>query len=338
MATAAQKDLADALERATKAAPKGVLKSADLRRADRELLLRSGYIRDIVKGWYFLIRPGSAAGDSMAWYATFWDFLAVYLTDRFGTDYCLSAAISLNLHAGSTIVPRQVIAMTAHGGKSMLDLPESTSLLVYQDPKNLPREVEIRNGLRVMPLPLALCRVPPSFFQSQPTDAELALRSLPDAGDLIRVILENRSPALAGRFVGAFAFLGDRTKARDIESAASAAGIAVRPENPFDRPAPLLAPTQRVRSPYAGRIAALFQTMRGDVLSVFEKAKPKAIRSVDACLHRVDDAYQNDAYNSLSIEGYQVSPELIQRIRDGKWNPDALPEDRSIRDALAARS
>lgn len=337
MATTAQQDLADALERAKKAAPKGVLRSADLRRADRELLLRSGYIKDIIKGWYFLIRPGSAAGESTAWYATFWDFLAAYLTERFGTDYCLSAVASLDLHAGSTVVPGQVVAMTAHSGKTMLNLPQNTSLLVYQDPKNLPKEVEIRNGLRVMPLALALCRVPPAFFRSQPTEAELALRTLPDVGELIRVILESRSPALAGRFAGAFTFLGDRAKARNIEAAASAAGIAVKPENPFDRSAPLLPAVARVRSPHAGRIEALFQTMRGDVLNVFEKTKPKAIRSVDACLHRVDDAYQNDAYNSLSIEGYQVSPELIQRIRSGKWNPDATAEDKGTRDALAAK-
>lgn len=337
MATTAQKELGDALERATKAAPKGVLKSADVRRADRELLLRSGYIKGIIKGWYFLTRPDSAGGESTAWYATFWDFQAAYLTERFGTDYCLSAVASLELHAGSTVVPRQVIAMTAHSGKTMLNLPQNTSLLVYQDPRNLPKEVEIRNGLRVMPLPLALCRVPPAFFRSQPTEAELALRSLPDVGELIRAILENRSPALAGRFAGAFMFLGDRTKARNIEAAVSAAGIAVKPENPFDRSAPLLPAVGRVRSPYAGRIEALFQTMRGDVLTVFAETKPKSIRSVDACLHRVDDAYQQDAYNSLSIEGYQVSPELIQRIRSGKWNPDATAEDKSTRDALAAK-
>lgn len=332
-----QKELSGALERATVAAPKGVLRSADLPRGARELLLRSGYLKAIVKGWYFLIRPGSAAGDSTAWYATFWDFLAAYLDERFGADYCLSAVASLDLHAGSTIVPRQVIAMTAHGGKTLLNLPERTSLLVYQDPKNLPKVAAIRNGLRVMPLPLALCRVSPSYFRSQPTESELALRSLSDVGELIRVILESRSPSLAGRFAGAYVFLGDPANARAIETAAAAAGIAFKPENPFDRSTPLLVTAARARSPYAGRIEALFHMMRGDVLKVFAKTKPTAIRSVDALLHRVDDAYQNDAYNSLSIEGYQVTPELIQRIRDGKWNPDAAPEDGSARNALAAK-
>ena len=47
--------------------------------------------------------------------------------------------------------------------------------------------------------------------------------------------------------------------------------------------------------------------------------------------------YVNDAYHSLSIEGYRVSPELIERVRSGAWNPDGNPQDRENRNALAAR-
>ena len=47
--------------------------------------------------------------------------------------------------------------------------------------------------------------------------------------------------------------------------------------------------------------------------------------------------YVNDAYHSLSIEGYRVSPELIERVRSGTWNPDGNPQDRENRNALAAR-
>lgn len=337
MATAMHVELADALERASKAAPEGVVRSARLRRGDRELLLRSGYLKGIIKGWYYLVRAGSAAGESTAWYATFWQFLAAYLAERFGGDYCLSAADSIRLHTGATVVPRQVIVLTARGGVTQLELPQTTSLLVYQDPKNLPPDVETKSGLRVMPLALALGRAPESFFQAQPTEAELALRTLPDFGALVRVITEARSPSLAGRFAGAYSFLGDQAKARAIEAAARALGIAFKPDNPFRRPAPLLQSVTRVRSPYAGRVEALFQAMRADVIKVFATTKPKAIRSVEACLHRVDDVYQNDAYHSLSIEGYQVSLELIRRIRDGKWNPDRHGQDREARDVFAAK-
>ena len=54
-------------------------------------------------------------------------------------------------------------------------------------------------------------------------------------------------------------------------------------------------------------------------------------------LARIADVYVTDAYHSLSIEGYRVSPALIDRVRSGGWNPGRRPEDRAHRDALAAR-
>ena len=60
-------------------------------------------------------------------------------------------------------------------------------------------------------------------------------------------------------------------------------------------------------------------------------------KDTKAYLKRVEDAYVTDAYHSLSIEGYRVSPELIERVRTGDWNPDADENDREHRNALAAR-
>jgi hypothetical protein len=50
----------------------------------------------------------------------------------------------------------------------------------------------------------------------------------------------------------------------------------------------------------------------------------------------VEGVYVTDAYHSLSIEGYRVSPELIDRVRSGTWNPDDNENDREHRNALAA--
>lgn len=47
--------------------------------------------------------------------------------------------------------------------------------------------------------------------------------------------------------------------------------------------------------------------------------------------------YLSDAYHSLSIEGYQVSEQLIERVRSGGWNPKANYKDKEYADAMAAR-
>jgi hypothetical protein len=329
--------LAEALQRAATAARKQVLKSAQLKRPDRELLANRRYLQEICKGWYLLSRPAERPGDSTAWYGAYWDFLSVYLNERFGSDYCLSATSSVDAHIGANLVPRQVVALTAHGGKMLLELPHNTSILVYQDAKNLPRAVENVLGVRVMPLAMALCRVPPSFFEIQPLNAEIALRAVKSTDDLARVILERDSPALAGRFAGAYQFLGDPERAEQITRAVEAAGIIVEPKNPFFKPAPVFAGATRLASPYAGRIEALFRTLRGDVLETFQDIAAKPVTKPETYLQQLEAVYEHDAYNSLSIEGYRVTPELIAKIRNGAWNPDEDPGDRQQIAAMAAK-
>jgi hypothetical protein len=337
MANNMQTRLADALERARASARKEVVKSASLRRSDRELLLQRGYLQDICKGWYLLTRPTQKHGESTAWYAAFWDFLSVYLDERFEGDYCLSAVSSMDAQVGTNVVPRQVTAITAHGGKTALELPHNTSVLVYQDAKNLPHTVDVVDGLRVMPLALALCRVPVTFFQTHGTDAEIALRAVKSVDDLVRIILDIGSPGLAGRLAGAYQFLGDEERAQQIVKATEAAGIAFQTENPFAKPTPVFAGATRLISPYAGRIEAMFRTMREPVLAVFKTVKPRTVSEPEAYIQHVEEVYQHDAYNSLSIEGYRVTPELIETIRLGQWNPDQNPQDQEQIAAMAAK-
>src|SRR3970282_912126 len=76
--------------------------------------------------------------------------------------------------------------------------------------------------------------------------------------------------------------------------------------------------------------------MREDVLKTFPPP-PGLPKDPAAYLKEVDDLYVNDAYNSLSIEGYKVSAELIERVRTGVWNPETNNNDRENHNALAAR-
>ena len=54
-------------------------------------------------------------------------------------------------------------------------------------------------------------------------------------------------------------------------------------------------------------------------------------------MKEIEELYQHDAYHSLSIEGYEVTPELIERVRTGGWNPDAVQSDAEQRTAMAAK-
>lgn len=89
-------------------------------------------------------------------------------------------------------------------------------------------------------------------------------------------------------------------------------------------------------SPKINRMNLLWQEMRPDVMSIFPSAKSK-IRSKKNYLEEVEDIYVTDAYHSLSIEGYRVSAELIERVKTGRWNPENDQADDNHRNALAAR-
>ena len=76
--------------------------------------------------------------------------------------------------------------------------------------------------------------------------------------------------------------------------------------------------------------------MREPIIEIFPPA-PGLTKNVNKYLKQVEDIYVTDAYHSLSIEGYHVSPELIERVRSGNWNPDINANDREDKNALAAR-
>ena len=91
------KNIAAALSRIKQITEKrhaDIVQSKEIARADRELLIKTKWLQEIMKGWYMLVRPDIAVGDSAAWYANFWDFLRIYLGERFGDQYCLSAESS----------------------------------------------------------------------------------------------------------------------------------------------------------------------------------------------------------------------------------------------------
>ncbi|MFA6409402.1 MAG: Fic family protein [Gammaproteobacteria bacterium] len=330
--------IAAALERVKKRTAKraaDILQSKEIGRADRELLIKTNWLQEIMRGWYMLVRPDLGADDAVAWYANFWSFLQIYLKERFGDKYCLSAESSLDLYVSNSIIPKQVIVVVPQGGSAVYILPHDTSLLVYADSAGFPQEREVLSGLQVLPVAVALCKVTNAYFRNKPGDAEVALRLPKNPAELSKTILKYGYKSAANRLVGAYEFLGMRDFSSAIQGDLEALGFVVRSENPLCQKKPLLGNT-RIRSPYAARIEVLWEESREDVLKVFPR-DPGLPKNAANYLQHVNDVYKEDSYNSLSIEGYQVTPELIERVRSKNWNPDLLGGDKDIRNALAAR-
>jgi hypothetical protein len=214
-------------------------------------------------------------------------------------------------------------------------LPHGTSLLDLRAALPAAGDGEEKEGLRVFSVESALIECSPNYFSRNSTDVRAALATIRDASGLLARLLNGGHSTIAGRLAGAFRNSGRDRIADDITKTMSAAGYDVRENDPFtDKPS--LALPARETSPYVNRIRLLWQKMREAVIGRFPKA-PGLPRNIGAYMKRVGEAYVTDAYHSLSIEGYRVSTELIERVRGGRWNPDKNDEARQQRNAMAAR-
>ncbi|RWM09173.1 Fic family protein [Mesorhizobium sp.] len=311
------------------------IRSTELSRTHRERLLKNGFLQEVMKGWYVPSNPNQRQGETTGWYASFWDFCANYLNDRFGKDWCVAPEPSLSFHAGNRTVPGQLRVRSPTGGNKPTELLHGTSIFDIRASMPAARDIAGIDGLRLYTLPAALVEASPTFFSQKPTDARTALTMVSDASEILARLLEGGHSTIAGRLAGAFRNIGRERIADDVIRSMQAAGYTVRETDPFDTRLELSLP-RRETSPYAGRIRLMWQEMRGRVIDNFPEA-PGRPNDVADYLRRVDDIYVTDAYHSLSIEGYRVSPELIDRLRSGNWNPDGDPQDGEHRDALAAR-
>lgn len=313
----------------------GIVKSGDIGREDRQRLVKLGYLVRIIKGWYMALDATISDGGSTAWFASFWAFVSQYLEKRFGNDYYLGSETSLNIHAGETAIPQQIIVVAASRTIQLILLPHDRSILIRPPSGNETCNSVKVAGVNVMPLAQALCKSSPSFFMNQRMNTEIALRMVRDASELLHILLVGGNSVVASRLIGAYNAIGMESLAKNIENGMQGAGYNVRSINPFANQQPILMGGQRVTSPYAARIEAIWNVMRDGVIETFP-SQPGVSSNPAKYLQEVEEIYVYDAYNSLSIEGYRVTRELIEKIRTGNWDPAENENDKGHVAAMAA--
>jgi len=313
-----------------------VFRSEDLSRVHRERLVENGFLQEVMKGWLISSSPDSEVGESTPWHASFWEFCARYCDERFGEQWHLSPEQSLFLHGERTVIPDQLVVHSPKATNNDIKLLFGTTLYdlkVAEMPATA--ALTVRDGLRLFSPAAALVRVPESFFLQYPVETQVVMASLADASDVLRFLLNGGHSAKAGYLAKAFRQTGRADLADEILRAMKGAGYDVRESSPFEA-RHIFARLGRPAAPIVGRIEMLWDSMRGKVLAVFPKA-PGLPTDKEAYLRYVNEIYRTDAYHSLSIEGYSVTPALVERVRQGGWDPEHDPGDRRNRDALAAR-
>jgi hypothetical protein len=312
-----------------------IINTGDLTAPHRRLLKANGFIKEVIKGWYISSRPDERDGDTTSWYMSFWKFVSVYINSRFGNDWCLSPEQSLLLHSGNTIIPPQLLVRSPKANNNIVQLLHGTSILDNKL-KIIERKARVtKDGLQLYSLEDGLIAVGEDFFIRHVTDARACLATVNDGAFLLEKLLNGGHSFVAGRLAGAFRNIGNEKLANNILKTMKSAGYDVRESDPFDEKLAIKLST-RDASPYANRMRLMWYKMRKSVVSSFPA--PKGLPNhINAYLKEVEDNYADDAYNSLSIEGYRVTPELIEKVKSANWNPEGDKADMEARNAMAAR-
>lgn len=329
--------LAESLKIAKSMAKDSVLQSNLLERTHRERLIKAGCLTEVIRGWYLLTSPDASNGGSTAWFGGFWAFTKRYMDERFGeNEYCVSAESSLNFHAGDTTIPKQIIILTKKDSNSNIKLIHDTSIFLRTDVKNFPSEIEQYNGIPIMPLPIAICRLSSFYYKTFPRNIEIVFKmSTLSPSDISRALLTHQSPASAERIIGAYKQLNEEAKAKQIYDDLIAADFKLNDVNPFEEYIPKLG-NFRVTSPHAARIRLMWNNMREAVEKILPTS-PGFTADSNKTISIIQETYVQDAYHSLSIEGYQVTEELIEKIEKGLWDPENIEADKQQKDAMAAK-
>jgi hypothetical protein len=336
MATPSER-LADSLEELRKLQEKRetAIKTEELSRTHRERLVKNGFLKEVIRGWYMISRPDERKGDTTSWYSHFWHFCSRFLNEKYKENWYISAEQSVQLNSGNWSVPVQLIIKSPNANNFKTELLYGTSIFSMKSDLDVKREIIEKDGMRILTLPTSLIYCSVNTYTQNVTDARTALSMIKDSSDILTLLLEGGHSVIAGRLSGAFRNNGQDKIADDIIKTMGAAGYNIRESDPFESKLTIKL-SQREKSPYVNRIKLMWHEMRIPVLEIFPK-EPGLPKNKAAYMKKVEEIYVTDAYHSLSIEKYQVTAELIERVRTGTWNLHENEADMKQRDAMAAR-
>ncbi|NRF37404.1 Fic family protein [Pedobacter foliorum] len=304
-------------------------------RMHRELLVKNGFLKEVTKGWYIATNPNEREGDTTSWYSSYWEFCVKFLEHKYGSNWCLSADQSLCIHAGNWSVPQQLFVKSPQGNNKPTPLPHNTSLFNMKAELPASDQMVTIRGLRMYNFQASLIYSSAGIYNKNGIDARTVLSLIRDASEVLPILLEQGHTTIGGRLAGAFRNIQRDKIADQIIDTMKQAGYDIRENDPFQTKVEINL-SAREHSPFVNRIKLMWLQMRENIINDFPPA-PGIPKDHEAYLKNVDEVYVTDAYHSLSIERYKVTPELIERVSSGQWDNKENTEDKKQKDAMAAR-
>jgi hypothetical protein len=316
-------------------ADRGVVRGNQIKSATRSLLVQTGYLREILRGWYFVSDPTAEIGDTTPFFANFWEYLARYLNKRFEGNYCLSAEQSLLRHAQYNVIPRTVNVILSIRQSQVVNLAFDHVVTLYPGSLPPPEHQFIMQDLRCMSVPFCLVNLPPRYFSAHAREVQIVMAQVIDPGALAALVDVNRTGL--SRLLSAYREVGRTDFVEEVLAQLKGLNIQLRlSDEQLFAAEDLFSLGSPGRSPLYSRIRALWSQHREAVLACRPDGVVTSV-SPNEYLERVQAIRMADAYHSLSIERYRVTPELISKIATEGWNPLNNEDGRKQVAAMAAK-
>ncbi|MFW7378330.1 MAG: Fic family protein [Oligoflexus sp.] len=330
--------LAEALKAAKKAARNGhVLKSKDLDWRTRELLTSAGWLVPIYAGWYVLGNPSEdmIEESTVAYYSNYWEFLSKYLDDRLGDrSWCLGPLASLKIWTDDLTIPTQISIQTMNNINDVISFPHDSSAVITASNTLNSNDILREKDLNILKLERVLSRLP-LIEQTNPSPSTMAvLAMIKDTSKLAKHLIDENNKSLSGRLIALLELTGNQSAAKELARYLRLARFEYK-EDDIDRSSRISFRPHSV-SIVGTKYKALWQEMSQQIRN-HGTPQPKSFRSFEDLKELTKKKYVKDAYNSLSIEGYQVTEEQIGRIARGEYNAGIHDHDKNIHNALAAK-
>ena len=304
-------------------------------------LKKAGFLKEIINGWVYLSSPIEQEYETTSWYINYWEFINKYLKKRFKSVYCLNPEASLLLHNNERYIPKQISIITKIGAVSNIKLPFGTSLLTYPDVNNFPKKEHIMKlrGINVMSVEYALCKAGPTYYRDKQKEVEILMTSKWDFQKTIQILTDSKSKmtTAATRIHGALTFFERKEEASILKSLYDATfGGTLSSSNPFNKDAVRFLSSNKAKSVTSLKLEAMWNNYR-DIVEKIGQNLTKTTFTAEKIESMLEVVKQQDMYHSLSIEGYKITDELIEKVIKGNWNPEFDDNDKKTKDALAAK-
>lgn len=307
--------LQSARRRAASAAKRAIISSSALSRGDRETLLQARYLRRLMKGWYALASepwPTSAADDLSDLDADlFHGFLGIYLEQRLGDRWCLSAESSLRFLLDPDRVPERIVALTEYGATTHHAFAGLTDLTVYRDLDRFPEDTTSWAGLRVMSPESAIARLKPAALEREPELLERSLSLVRHWADFADLLAREGRVTAAARLVEELFRSGRADEAAMLHRTMGGSGH--RLPNPESGPIPA-APAADPLEPFRLQLLDWRLALEGTL-----PPAPAPETSLLGLLGAAQEAAALDALYSLQLSGFAISRE---RVLDALTEPE----------------